>query len=209
MDALICSSNNGDHFEEVSGEAPVTGKCGLFYCLLLWDAAGCESPEGVCGKDHLRRRNQRSPTRIHRPTTADVSNHRPAKRAVPVVEYDHHSRATFGVQRLIGLGKGAHQGVQQRIEEFRRAESWPFHGVADLLVVNPVFAVVARHIQPDRSCFDTSPPDALTQLIKVRISPHPVNEVTCLGQEIHENPRTEESRLFDPSVVRPVQESGQ
>jgi hypothetical protein len=36
-----------------------------------------------------------------------------------------------------------------------------------------------------------------------------VNEVTCLGQEIHENPRTEESRLFDPSVVRPVQESGQ
>jgi hypothetical protein len=58
MDALICSSNNGDHFEEVSGEAPVTGKCGLFYCLLLWDAAGCESPEGVCGKDHLRRRNR-------------------------------------------------------------------------------------------------------------------------------------------------------
>jgi hypothetical protein len=41
--------------------------------------------------------NDRVP-RIHRPTTAYVSDQRPAKRAVPVVEYDHHSRAGFGVQ---------------------------------------------------------------------------------------------------------------
>ena len=33
---------------------------------------------------------------------------------------------------------------RERDEEFGRTESWPFDGVADLLVVNPVFAVVAR-----------------------------------------------------------------
>jgi hypothetical protein len=91
------------------------------------------------------------------------------------------------VQRLIGLGKGAHQGVEQRIEEFGRAESWPSDGVADLLLVNPVFAVVARHIQPDRSCLDTSPRNTLAQLIKVCTSPHPVKEVSRVGQEVDEN----------------------
>jgi hypothetical protein len=43
-------------------------RSGLFYCLLPWDVAGCESPERVCAKDHLRRRNRRSHARIHRPT---------------------------------------------------------------------------------------------------------------------------------------------
>jgi hypothetical protein len=57
MDALIGSSNNGHHFEQASGEALITGKPGPFYCLLPWDAAACESPKGICGKDHLRRRN--------------------------------------------------------------------------------------------------------------------------------------------------------
>jgi hypothetical protein len=31
MDALICSSNNGYHLEQVSGEALVTGKSGPWY----------------------------------------------------------------------------------------------------------------------------------------------------------------------------------
>jgi hypothetical protein len=109
------------------------------------DAATCEFPEGIWWKDHLRRRNRRPRVRINRPTTAYVPNQRPGQRAAPVLEYDDHSRAIFGVQRLIGLGKGGHQGVEQRIEEFGRAESWPLDGVADLY---PVFAVVARHIQP-------------------------------------------------------------
>jgi hypothetical protein len=64
MDALIGSSNNGRHFEQASGEALVAGKSGPFYCLLPWDVAACESPEGICGKDHLRRRNRRSRARI-------------------------------------------------------------------------------------------------------------------------------------------------
>ena len=113
------------------------------------------------------------------------------------------------MQRFIGLGKGAHQGVEQRIEEFRRAKSRLFDSVTDLLVVNPVFAVVARHIQPDRSYFNTSPQDSVTKLIKVRISPHPVKEVTRLGQEVDGKPRTEESRLLDPPIVSPVQEGRQ
>jgi hypothetical protein len=107
--ASHCSSNNGHNLEQTSGEALVTGESRPFYCLLPWDAAACESPEGICWKDHLRRRNRRPRAQIHRP---------------------------------------------------------------DLLVVNPVFAVVARHIQPDRCCFDTSPPNSLTRLIKVCTSPH-------------------------------------
>ena len=31
MDALLCLSNNGHHFEQVMGEALVTGDCGSFY----------------------------------------------------------------------------------------------------------------------------------------------------------------------------------
>src|SRR5215216_6091566 len=170
MDALLCLSNNGHHFEQVMGEALVTGDCGSFYGLLPWEAAGCESPEGVGGKDHLRSRKRWLRARIQRPTSADVPNQRPAQRAVLVIEYDQYSCAIFCVQRLIGLGKGAHQSVEQRIEEFWRAESWPFNGVADLLVVNPVFAVVACHIQPDRSCVDTGPPDSFAQLMQVRRS---------------------------------------
>jgi len=34
MEPLICSSNNGHHFEQVIGEALVTGDSGPFYCLL-------------------------------------------------------------------------------------------------------------------------------------------------------------------------------
>ena len=43
MDARFCSSNSGHHFEQVIGEALVTGNSGPFYCLLPWDAAGRES----------------------------------------------------------------------------------------------------------------------------------------------------------------------
>ena len=38
--------------------------------------------------------------------------------------------------------------------------------IADLLVMRPVLAVDACHIQSDRSCFDTHPPDSLTELIR-------------------------------------------
>ena len=38
--------------------------------------------------------------------------------------------------------------------------------IADLLVMGPVLAVDACHIQSDRSCFDTHPPDSLTELIR-------------------------------------------
>jgi hypothetical protein len=36
-----------------------------------------------------------------------------------------------------------------------------------------------------------------------------VKKVTCLGQEVNEKPRTEESRLFDPAIVTPVQKDRQ
>jgi hypothetical protein len=89
------------------------------------------------------------------------------------------------------------------------AELSPGRSMASRICWWRIFAVVARHIQPDRSYLDTSPPDSFTKLIKVRISPQTVKEVACLGQRVDEKPRTEESGLFDPAVVSPVQEGRQ
>ena len=42
--------------------------------------------------------------------------------------HDHHSRAGVAFQCLIGLRKGAHEGVKHRVEKLRPAESWPLDG---------------------------------------------------------------------------------
>jgi hypothetical protein len=57
---------------------------------------------------------------------------------------------------------------------------------------------LAHHIR-GRKRFDSSPPNSLTQLIKLRISPHPVKEGSCAGQEVDKKPRTEEIASLRPS----------